>query len=211
MKNFGISDLYLVNPCQIDEEARRRAMHAQEIIENVKIFSSFEKVLEKLDYAAATSSVIMENEKAFLRKPLTVRKFVESIKDFDGVVGIIFGREDYGLYNHEIAKCDALVTIPTSDIYKSLSISHAVSIFLYEIFLSGHGERKGVRNIGRVEKHTLYKYFDEILDLINYPSHKLERAKVIFKRIVGRAKLTVWEYHTLMGVISEVVRRLKSR
>ena len=211
MKNFGIEDLYLVKPCAIDDDARRRAVHAQEIIDNARIFNSFEEALREIDYAVATSSITVENEKAFLRKAISLREFVNEIKDFKGKVGLIFGREDYGLFNHEIAECDALVTIPTSERYRSLSLSHAVAIFLYEIFASGYSEERKERNIGYTEKKTMYRYFEEILDLIEYPSHKLERMKVVFRRVMGRAKLTIWEYHTLMGVMSEIVRRLKSR
>ena len=211
MKNFGIKDLYLVKPCVINDDARRRAVHAQEIIDNVKTFNSFEEALKEIDYAVATSSITVENEKAFLRKAISLREFVNEIKDLKGKVGLIFGREDYGLFNHEIAECDALVTIPTSDRYRSLSLSHAVAIFLYEIFASSYSEERKERNIGYTEKKTMYRYFEEILDLIEYPSHKLERMKVVFRRVIGRAKLTIWEYHTLMGVMSEIVRRLKSR
>ena len=211
MKNFGIKDLYLVKPCAIDDDARRRAVHAQEIVDNARIFDSFEEALKEIDYAVATSSITVENEKAFLRKAISLREFVNEIKDFKGKVGLIFGREDYGLFNHEIAECDALVTIPTSERYRSLSLSHAVAIFLYEIFASGYSEERKERNIGYTEKKTMYRYFEEILDLIEYPSHKLERMKVVFRRVMGRAKLTIWEYHTLMGVMSEIVRRLKSR
>ncbi|HEC87103.1 MAG TPA: RNA methyltransferase, partial [Thermoplasmatales archaeon] len=48
MKNFDVSSLYLINPCKIDDEARARAMHAQEILDNAKIFDTFEEARKEL-------------------------------------------------------------------------------------------------------------------------------------------------------------------
>ena len=38
MMNFGFDKLYLVNPCELDDECYSRAVHAYEILEEVEIF-----------------------------------------------------------------------------------------------------------------------------------------------------------------------------
>jgi len=209
MKNFGVSSLCLVNPCEIDDETRKRAMHAQEILDNATVYSTFEDMRKDLDYCAATSSIVGGKEKSFLRNALSLREFAGQIQSFDGKVGLVFGREDYGLYNKEIAVCDALVNIPTSEIYQSLNLSHAVAIVLYELFLQKTPSVKSVRRISGVEKETINKAFVEILALINYPVHKREKTVIMLRRLLGRAIPSIWEYHTLMGIISEVKRLLK--
>jgi len=37
MKNFSVRNLILVKPPPIDDEARRRAMHGNEVLDNAKI------------------------------------------------------------------------------------------------------------------------------------------------------------------------------
>ena len=39
MKNFGLSNLVLINPCQLEHEAYYQSMHAREIIYNRQEFS----------------------------------------------------------------------------------------------------------------------------------------------------------------------------
>ncbi|RLF62628.1 MAG: RNA methyltransferase, partial [Thermoplasmata archaeon] len=136
MMNFDFSNLYLVNPCELDKDCFSRAMHASSIIENAKIFDSFEKAIKDLDFLVATSSVATDSEKKHLRKAILVEDFSKKILEVDGRIGLIFGREDFGLYNSEIEKCDLLVKIPTSEKYPSLNLSHAVCITLYNLYLS---------------------------------------------------------------------------
>jgi TrmH family RNA methyltransferase len=208
MKNFGLTSLYLVNPCEIDKEARMRAVHAQEILDNARIFDSFERVREELDYTVATSSIVGESEKRYLRYAVSLRDFIKQAKNLNGRVGIVFGREDYGLYNHEIASCDAFITIPTSDEYRSLNLSHAVAIVLYELFENKEVGRE-TKRMGRVEIEKLNESLAKILELIDYPSHKIERTKIMLRRLIGRANPSIWEYHTIMGILSEVIRRIR--
>jgi len=209
MKNFGVSELYMVNPCDIDDEAITRAMHARDVLESAKIYKSFEDVRRDLDYCAATSSVVDKGEKACLRKFDSIGEFAEKIKDFSGKVGIVFGREDYGLYNEEIALCDVLLTIPTSSVYPSMNLSHAVAVVLYELFKVKQNRASEIQHIGAVEKEKMNELFGEILELISYPSHKTEKAKITFRRVLARAMLSIWEYHTLMGIINEILERLR--
>lgn len=211
MKNFGVTDLYLINPCVIDDHARMMAVHAGDILDRARIFQSFEEALEAVDLSIATTSVIEEHRKACLRKAFTPREVVKEIESFNGRVGLFFGREDYGLYNEEIKKCDILLTIPTSKEYPSLNLSHAVCICLYELFSHKFDRRIKDRNIGTKEKDKMMEFFQMLLDLIDYPSHKREKAEITLRRALGRAKLTELEYHTLMGIVRETIEKLKSR
>ena len=55
--NFDFDKLYLVNPCELDDECYVRSVHANKILEDAKIFSSFEEAAKNMDYLAATSSI----------------------------------------------------------------------------------------------------------------------------------------------------------
>jgi TrmH family RNA methyltransferase len=209
MANFDFKNLYLVNPCELNDECYARAMHAQKILDNAKTYSSFDEAIKNIDYLVATSSIDSKNDKRHLRNPVTLDSFSEKIYETDGKIGLIFGREDYGLYNEEIATCDTMIKIPTSDDYPSLNLSHAVGLVLYSLYINKELETKSDRTIGKIEKEKLYNFFSEILDEINYPSHKKENTEVMFKRVMGRAIPSKWEYHTLMGVFSKTLENIR--
>jgi TrmH family RNA methyltransferase len=211
MANFDFDNLYLVNPCELDDECYSRAMHAYEILDNAKIFKTFEESIKKIDYLIATSSIESQNDKRHLRNTVVLDDLVEKIFNLSGKVGIVFGREDYGLFNNEIAKCDVMVKIPTSDSYPTLNLSHSVGLILYTLFIKQKFEPKEKIKIGNIEKEKLHNYFSILLKEINYPEHKLEKTEIMFKRIMGRAMPSKWEYHTLMGVFSKSIEKIKNK
>jgi tRNA/rRNA methyltransferase len=209
MMNFDVERLYLVNPCELDNVCYARAMHATKILDSARTFSCFDDAIKNLDYLVATSSIESKTDKRHLRNPLLLEEFSEKVFDVKGKVGLLFGREDYGLFNEEIAASDIMVKIPTSESYPSLNLSHAVTIVLYALYLKKTVIPKRRRPMGTVEKVKLYEFFGQLLDDIEYPPHKKEHTKIMFKRIMGRAMPSKWEYHTLMGVFSKTLGKIK--
>ncbi len=210
MMNFDFHSLVIVSPsCSLEsDECRERAMHAQSILDDARIVKSFDDAIEDMDYLVGTSAISSENEKRHLRKSLSLKDFAKKIYELEGKIGIAFGREDIGLLNEEIAKCDLLVKIPTSEEYPSLNLSHAVALVLYGLFSSKVKDVEQ-RPAGKIEKENLYRYIDDLLDIIQYPEYKKENTKIMIKRLLGRAMLGKWEYHTLMGVIKGAVKAAK--
>lgn len=211
MMNFDIERLYLVNSCELDDECYCRSMHASSIIDNACVFPSFEEATSDLDFLVATSSIDTKSEKKHLRNPIFINEFSKKIFDTDGQVGLLFGREDYGLHNDEIAACDLMVKIPTSDRYHSMNLSHAVGIVLYQLYLEQTKLPLKRRKLDHVEKTHLYATFSLLLDSIDYPLYKKEKTEVMFKRIISRSMPSKWEYHTLMGVIGTAAKNCNEK
>jgi TrmH family RNA methyltransferase len=211
MENFDFNNLYLVNPCELDEECYSRAMHAHKILDEAKIFKSFDQAVKNIDYLVATSSIESQNDKRHLRNAVLLEDLSEKLFELDGKIGLVFGREDFGLYNEEISACDVMLRIPTSEAYLSLNLSHAVALVLYSLYIKRETAPIEKKTIGKVEKEKLYTFFSELLDVINYPEHKKENTEVMFRRIMGRAIPSKWEYHTLMGVFSKTLYKTKDK
>ena len=205
--NFDFKHLYLVNPTELDDECYKRAVHADKILDEAKIFSSFNEAVEEIDYIVSTSSIDSKSDKKHLRKPIELDEFNNTINGIDGRIGLLFGREDYGLFNEEIAKSDVMIKIPSSETYPTLNLSHSVGIVLYSIFNNNYS-KKNKRKIGRIEKEKLSEYINLLLDEIGYPEHKKEKTKIMIKRILGRSLPSKWEYHTLMGILSKTLENL---
>jgi TrmH family RNA methyltransferase len=204
MKNFGLTKLRIVGS-NIGEEAYKRAMHAKDVLENAEMVNAFEDAIKGLDYIAGTSGIVNLNEKKHIRNPLTLKEFAEKIYELNGKIGLVFGREDFGLFNHELEKCDIVVTIPCDENYPVMNLSHAAAVFFYEVGIKKVIE-KSVESSG-FEKEKLHEHFSELLDKIDYTGYKKHGTKILFRRIIGRAGLSKWEFHRLMGVFSRVIKR----
>lgn len=210
MMNFNIHQLYLVNPCPLDHACYARAKHATSILDKATIFPTFQDAIKHLDYIVATSSIQYISDKKHLRNPLTVEEFTTKIQETQGNIGLLFGREDYGLFNEEIAAADIMIKIPTDPTYLSLNLSHSVAIILYSLYLHQTDIIKKRRPIGPTEKHQLLSFFTQLLEEINYPPHKKQNTELLFKRLMARAIPSTWEYHTLMGVFSKTLEKLRN-
>jgi len=208
MGNFGFDDLRFVRPCPIGDEAFKRAKHSRDLIQNAKVHDSLDDAVRGCSLIVGTSGIVTSGDRNFVRIPITPRQLAERLKDFDEQVAILFGPEDTGLSQEDLMRCDILVHIPASDAYPVLNLSHAVAIALYEIH-AAEVPLTGPRPATEDDKERLFSFFDDLLDAIDYRDFRREKTSVMFRRMIGRAVLTKWEFHTIMGVIGDAAKRIR--
>lgn len=208
MKNFDASELVLIRPCALGDEARKRAMHGLDVLEAAKTAASFEAAVKDCDLLVGTSGIDTESEKRFARIALTPRQMAERVAPMKGTLAIAFGREDFGLSEEEITRCDLLVKIPASETYPILNLSHAAAILLYEAH-AARGSARAHREASGMEKEKLHAALAALLEATDYPPHKRARTRVMFRRLVGRAVPSKWEFHALMGVFQRATKRIE--
>lgn len=208
MKNFGAGDLRLVRPCPLGEEARRRAMHGVDVLEAAATCESFGAAVAGADLVIGTSGVDTASEKRFLRMARTPRELAATVGALDGEAALALGREDFGLRNEELKACDVLVTIPANPEYPILNVAHAASILLYELYAATPVERER-REATAHEKEKLHEAFADLMEVTNYPTHKRERTSVMFRRLLGRVAPSKWEFHALMGVLTQAAKTIR--
>lgn len=207
MANFNFNKLVLINPkCNhLDHEARNRAKHAQNILENALVCD--ESQLKKFDYLIATTART-GTDYNIPRSPLTPKELAEKLKEgTTKKTGLIIGRESTGLYNDEIERCDFCVTIPASKKYPTLNISHAVSILLYEIYQVAEKENSisHITPIGRAEKEQINKMFNTLFDKLEWQTkEKKQTQKLLWKKIIGKSLLTKREAFGVMGLLRKL-------
>ena len=202
MKNFGFKDLVLVNPPQLDKSARAMAVHAKDVLDNALILDSFEKAAERFDFLVATTDEIATDSNC-LRSPVFPEDLATAL-DAEGKVGLVFGREDSGMHNEEIAACDLIVSIPTSREYTAMNLSHSVAVILYELtrlkMREDSQKLNKFRKMGKLEKDKLLEKFDEFADLLYDNEYEARMAKKTFRQVTGRSFISGSESFTLMGL-----------
>jgi tRNA/rRNA methyltransferase len=205
MKNFGYRDLVLINPCPLGGEARAMASHAQELLKTATIVSNLGDGTGDANLIVGTSGISGLKEDEHLRMPVySPKQLREHIKDIDGTVAVLFGREDKGLTKEELKQCDMILTIPTSKEYPVMNIAQATTVVLYEMSDIG-GTSRPIAD--RFDLELLYSHLGEMLNDIGHPNHKKEKTHLMLKRIVGRAVLTPREVQTLRGILRDIQKK----
>ena len=210
MKNFGLLNLVLINPCELKNESFYQAMHARDVVSNAETYTSLEEFLKikEIDTAVATTGNAGGSYN-IARIAISPEQLADSI-NYNGNVSLIFGREGNGLSNQEISLCNVIVSIPTHDYYPVLNITHAAAIIFYEMF-----KREKSYPVDRLEaataneKDSLISYMDDIIIKLGYPEHKSKNASLVFNRIIGRAFISGREAHTLKGTLRRINLRIK--
>ncbi len=208
MKNFGLKKLVLINPCKLDDEAYLHAMHATDILENSIKFKSLNEMLEEVspDFIIGTTGVPGGSYK-IARTPLRPEQFAKALNT-KAKIAILFGREGNGLTNDEIGECDIIVSIPTSQEYPIMNVSHAAAIIFCEIFKERDYNLEGVEEASGLEKRLLVSDMEDIISSLGLPDHKRRVALRAFKNLIGRAFITGREAHTLKGIFRRIKNEL---
>lgn len=210
--NFGAEDLAIVKGARLTDEGRDRAVHAQGILEDALRVRSLPEALEDCDLAVGFTARLTDGEAKYHRNPLDLRDWSPQAAAHPGRLALVFGREDRGLTNDEAAACDVLVTIPTHDAYRSMNLSHAVTVALYALYAAGDVEKvKAYTPAEHVQLERLIDRFQVLMERSDYPEHKRVMVATMFRRMMGRAAPTSWEIHTLLGVLRDVLWHLGVR
>jgi len=212
MKNFGLSNLVLINPCNIEHEAFYQAMHARDIVRQREVYDSLPGFIKdkQIDFLVGTTGMAGGSYNV-PRIAVTPENLAQSI-NVKGNIALIFGREGDGLTNHELALCDVVVTIPTHEFYPILNVSHAAAIILYELYKREKDYPvKELEKASAQEKQDLIHCLSQIIEDLDYPPHKKKTAYTVFRRILGRAFISGREAHTLKGVFRRVMYKMRMK
>jgi TrmH family RNA methyltransferase len=209
MMNMGITDLALVAPHEkLDwEEARKLAYRAEPMLDRLKKFQTLEEAVADCTVAAGTSA-----RTGFYRDHgFTPREIAPVILDSAAhhKAALVFGREDKGLFNEEIAVCTHIINIPSSELYRSLNLSHAVMICCYELFLlAGDSsytppEECSPEADGKMRERLYEAWSTMMLETEFCEKEKLEHMMLGLRRIFSRGKLTVNDTRILLGIAKQ--------
>jgi tRNA/rRNA methyltransferase len=208
MKNFSLSDLYIVNPkAPLTLEARAFAMHGYDVLRRAKKVKTLKQGLRNLDLVVGTSSIVATSKSNLARIPITPCELAQWVGAFKGNVGILFGRESSGLSNEEVEACDFIVTIPASRKYNVLNIASAASIIFYELFRTSTA-RRGPILASKAVKVRMLLEFGLLVNRSGVQRHKRNLAQRSFHNIISRSFMTRREASLLLGVFRRASAKL---
>lgn len=207
MKNFGLEELLLVDPPPLDPdgEAYGFAGQAREDILPNATELAFDELAEGYHTVACTA-ITNEDPTKHVRYPvLTADELTDHVGGVEADVALVFGRERVGLTNDELARLDAVCSIPASAAYPSLNLGQAATVVLYELREVTLAETQHPETLheraSEDEIDRLYDQFDALLGATGHPETKRAKANRLIRRLLGRAHPTPREVSTLQGIL----------
>jgi TrmH family RNA methyltransferase len=214
MKNFGFSELLLVDPPDLDPDGEAYGFAGQareDILPNAREVS-FDYLVEHY-HTVGTTAVTNEDERSHVRYPFTTPAgLADSLREVVADTCLVFGRERVGLTNDELARLDEVCSIPAAADYPVLNLGQAATVVLYEcreltVEETQHPETRHQRADERVVE-SLHEGFDGLLAAVDHPPEKRAKARRLWRRFVGRAHPTGREATTLQGIFRQATRGL---
>ena len=214
MKNFGLSDLALVDPRLhragdepgaepfFESESRRMAWHAADLLDAAQTFPDLRSAVADRGRVFATAP------QAYARMPsLSPEEAAEALAPpSDRPGAIVFGSESSGLTLEEMALCAGVVVIPTNPAYRDLNLAQSAVIMAYLVFRAGRtapARKPASANHAEVERVS-----DLLLDLArgaDFLKHGGEPVARELEILLHRTGLTPRE----AGLLASLFRKLK--
>ena len=219
MKTMGFKNLCLVNPKKFpSDEAKALAANAKDMIDDVVVVDTLDKALSDIDFVVGTSSRI--RKVPWPNEPLnTVAPQINKIIESTTNVGILFGREDRGLTNDELQRCNLHMHIPANEEYPVLNLAMAVQVVCYQIYIDSLSKNSLVKNdnwdVPKAKSNHVKRLIEhfisvaEELEVFNKGNPRQIGARI--KRMFTRIGLDEMEVNFLRGFLAATEEKLKNK
>lgn len=201
LKNMGLRRLVLVPgrvPAErlLSGEAVWLAKAAGDVLAAAQVAPDLDAALAGAGFAVATTA---RQRVRIPHRPLgEILSLLEEVPQ-ETDVAFLFGREDRGLTNEELDRCQAVVTIPTSAEHTSLNLAQAVLLVAYELTRPQRSlpEPAASPLASAEERETLFRQMEDLLLEVGYlnpqnPRHILAELRRLFERaLLSRRDVTL--------------------
>jgi tRNA/rRNA methyltransferase len=175
------------------------------LIHNLVSYQDLPEALGPFHYIVGTTARLGGS---YRQSPVSPRELAQQLIPISqhNQVALLFGPENWGLTNEELAFCHNLVSIPTSD-FRSLNLAQAVLIVAYEIFLARQDrkDRFVPRLANSWELEAMYAELQDTLLQINYIGHQNpEHWMMRIRRFFSRHGLRAMEVQVIRGICRQI-------
>lgn len=216
MLNFGLTEMRLVAPRDGWPNPKAVAMAsgaAGKVLDRIRVFPTLAEAMEGVDFAFATTARGRE-----LSKPVhTPHSAMEKARAHLGRVAIIFGPERAGLENEDVARANAIVTVPVNPEFPSINLAQAVLLMGYEWGRdelppepAPHARRELAETpADKLEIERLGDHYEEKLTDAGFffPETKAANMRLNLRNMWSRLGLTRGDVRILHGILRQLTRR----
>jgi len=213
MKNFGFSKLHIVKP-KINfpnHKAKATSVGAFDVIDKAKVFDNVENAISSFDIVISLSA----RQRDINKKHISINKFNDIIKKGKNIrIGLMFGPEASGLSNKDLSFSNYILQIPTSSKFKSLNLSHSLTIICYEIFKLSNTKKIKSKNINIKisNKSKISSVINHLVNLLEkkdffIPIEKKHSMLLNINNLIYRLEPNDKELRILASIISSLSKK----
>ena len=225
MKTMGLSKLVLVAPKTYPHpDINALAAGAVDLIDQIEIVETLEDAIKDCHIVFGTSARSRTIPWPLLDARPAAEMSLKAVSESQQEVAVVFGREDRGLTNEELAMANYHVTIPVNTEYGVLNVAQAIQVICYEMRMAALGLTEITSNpdanmhvtkdidmewdeplVTHEMMEQFYPHIEKMLAEIEFMDPKNPRLLPLrLRRLFGRIQLDRMEYHLLRGIFSRV-------
>jgi tRNA/rRNA methyltransferase len=215
MWNFGLDHMRIVAPRDgwPNPAAVTLASGAGRLLDEAVVYDDLASSLGDAAFVFATTARERDLTKPVFSPEAAMAKAAELIAQ-GRRVAVMFGPERAGLENEDIARANAIVSVPVNPEFPSLNLAQCVLLMGYEwrraqgAIAAQQVEMAGTDWADNSEIEHLARHFEERLDDAGffYPEHKAASMKINLRNMWSRLPLTRADVQTLHGTLRQMVR-----
>jgi tRNA/rRNA methyltransferase len=213
MKNFGFSKLHIVSP-KINfpnHKAKATSVGAFDIINKAKVFNDTNEAISNFDIVISLSA----RKRDINKRHISLEEFGNLIKKKkNSNFGLMFGPEASGLSNQDLSFSNYILQIPTSLKFKSLNLSHSVTIICYEIFKIFNknllkNKKSKIKIASKSKINSLIKHLVGLLENKDFftPTEKKQSMILNINNLIYRLEPNDKELRILASIISTLSKK----
>ena len=213
LKNFGFSKLHIVSPKQSwpNNKAKATSVGAYDIVKKAKIFNNTYDAIGDFNIIISLSA----RKRDINKKHISINHFLRMITNRKNTkFGLMFGPEASGLSNEDLSLSNFVLQIPTSKRFKSLNLSHSLTLICYEIFklINFTKFQKDVKNIKISSKRkisALVLHLKNLLEKKSFfvPNEKKHSMLMNINNLIYRLEPSDKELRILASIISSLSKK----
>ena len=212
MKNFGFSKLYIVDP-KINfpnHKTKATSVGAYDIINKAIVFDKVEDAINPFNLVISLSA----RRRDINKKHISLNEFQKILKKKDLNLGLMFGPEASGLSNKDLSFSNYILQIPTSSKFKSLNLSHSLTVICYEIFKVFNEKKIKKDNLklkisSKSKISSIIKHLINLLDKKDFfiPIKKKQSMLININNLIYRLEPNDKELRVLASIISSLGKK----
>jgi TrmH family RNA methyltransferase len=212
MLNMGLARLRLVRPEQYDAVRIGGIAHGSEpLLERIEFFDTLDDAVRDALLVVGTTARRRTAAYVWHYPREAAPDLLAQPASAAQPIALVFGREDAGLTNDELDRCDRLLVVPTNPGHASLNLAQAVLLVLNELWLEGGESRplplpkRKARQATSEELRLLFEDLRTTLDRIEFFKGRKEEAVLrTLRAVIRRGEPTDREAKLLRAIAIEV-------
>jgi tRNA (cytidine32/uridine32-2'-O)-methyltransferase len=208
MKTMGLNRLVLVNPREFPSAvATARASGADDILMRAQQCESLQVAIADCEIVIGTTARSRHLEWP-VGHPREISLTLPGLPPATQIA-LVFGREQSGLSNQEMALCQRVIRIPTDEQFSSLNIAQAVQICAYELRMAAVNETLSVDDdeplATQREMMEAIAHLMRVMEAVEF--YNPQRPKLLpirVQRLLNRSELRRSEVRILRGFLTAI-------